>query len=240
MGAAENCMGLSLVNMLDGPISLLVFDHNLFRQLSYHISWHKIRASGQSSGLLWKNSHIILPVFPSNNADSFFYIMKETQREQCPCDRNKSPLSLLGLVMCFFFGVGDADACFGHKPVLTSTGFHSHFCFTEHLTWCYCVAAATFFHSCGRMKTWLCEHCHCFTSEAICASAAHKMKPHMCHNAWLLIYCVLPTQINICVAILGTCYTLCIGFWRVENVNWVKHSDVNYLSLVRLHLQVVL
>lgn len=101
-GSSWNCMGLSLANMVDGPISFLVFDHNLFRQLSYHISWHKIRASGQNSGLLWKKSHIILPVFSSNNADSFFNIMQETPREQCPCDRNKL-LSLLGLVMCVPF-----------------------------------------------------------------------------------------------------------------------------------------
>jgi hypothetical protein len=153
-----------------------------------------------------KNSYTILPVFPSNNADSFFDIVQEAQKEQCQI----TIVFALACELCDFFGVGDADACFGHKPVLTSTEFHSHFCLTVHLTYI-TVLLQPLCHSCGRMKTWLCKHCHCFTSEAVFASAAHKMKPHMCHNAWLFIYCVLPTQINICVAILGTCHTLCMA-----------------------------
>ena len=170
---------------------------------SYLIIYHDTRSKHQAKVQVFSEKS--LTVFPSNDADSFFD-MHETRNSVLVTENNHHCLCL-GLWHVCFFGVGDADACFGHKPVLTSTGFHSHFCPTVHLTWCYCVASATFCRSCGRMKTWLCKYYHCFTSEAIFASTAHKMKPHMCHNAWLLIYCVLPTQINNCVAILGTCHT---------------------------------
>jgi len=93
---------------------------------------------------------------------------------------------------------GDADACFGHKPVLTSTGFHLHFCLTVHLTWCYCVASATFCHSCGRMKTWLFKHSHCFSSEAIFASAAHKMKSLMCQCMAAYLLCASYSNQHLC------------------------------------------
>jgi hypothetical protein len=94
LGIAKSHMGPNLANMLDGPISILIFLAKNSQTASSHEQEHcyDARSKHQAKVQVFSNEqpHVTLPIFPKNNASSLFDLVQEIQSEQCPCDKKKT------------------------------------------------------------------------------------------------------------------------------------------------------
>jgi hypothetical protein len=77
--------------MVDGPISLSIFWPKTPGQRAHHEQGHRhdARSKHQSKVQVFsdKQPHVTLPVFTNNNDGSLFNFVKETQSEQCLCNK---------------------------------------------------------------------------------------------------------------------------------------------------------
>jgi hypothetical protein len=91
LGIAKSLTEPNLVNMVGGPISVLIFWPKTPGQQVRHEQGHchDERSKHQAKVQVFsdKQPHITLLLFPNNNAGSLFDLVQETQSEQCPCDQ---------------------------------------------------------------------------------------------------------------------------------------------------------
>jgi hypothetical protein len=69
-------MGLNLANMVDGPISLLIFWPKTPGQRAHHDARSKLQAKFQVFSD--EEPHVTLSLFPNNNAGLLFDLVQET------------------------------------------------------------------------------------------------------------------------------------------------------------------
>jgi hypothetical protein len=93
-GNCQKLYGASLVNMVDGPISISIFWPETPGHRARHDQehCHDARSKHEAKVQVFSDEqpHITLQIFRSNNAGSLFDLVQKTQSEQCPCDKKQN------------------------------------------------------------------------------------------------------------------------------------------------------